>query len=157
MHSKTRFTKEPETTVYARLGSDAKFEWEFTFGVDDDWNKFDQIVWGKTDNNYRISTKYITILKNKKGQYNPNLAASIKSRANWTGNITQHGCQVVFTLRNVTRSDLTITYGCIAEVSGYPKPSGPIKLSLYGKCARYIQRILHGGDMNFMLEWQKQS
>ena len=80
-------------------------------------------------------TKYITIQKDKTWVVNRGLSDSIKSRVNWTGNVTEHGCQVVFILRNVTKSDEISTYGCTAEVNGDENRSGPIKLVLYGKNA----------------------
>ncbi|KAL9965834.1 hypothetical protein ACROYT_G029686 [Oculina patagonica] len=126
----TKFTREPPSKVYARLGSDAMFQWEFTFGNPDDWKYFDQFIWGQTDNDH-IESKYITVAKGNNWLYNPGLPDSIKSRANWTGNITQHGCKLVFILRNVTTSDELITYGCKADLSGENRESGPIKLTLY--------------------------
>lgn len=123
--------------MYVPLGSAATFQWEFKFGDSKDWNNFDQIVWGETENNNYLRTKYITIAKYKNLIY-PVLHASVSSRANWTGNISrQKGCQMVFILKNVSKSDQT-TYGCMVEIWGIPIRNGPVNLVVGGKCARRI-------------------
>ncbi|KAL9965831.1 hypothetical protein ACROYT_G029682 [Oculina patagonica] len=128
LNSGTKFTKEPPRTVYAPFGGDAAFQWGFAFGNSFDWSKFEEIVWGKTDKNDHIRTKYITIVKGGNGGFNPTLHDSIKTRAYWTGNITyQNGCQLVFILRNVTKLDQT-TYGCTTTIFGENVRSGPINL-----------------------------
>ena len=63
MNAGTKFTKEPPSTLYVPLGSAARFRWEFVFGNSKDWNDFEQIVWGKTDNNVYLRTKYVAIDK----------------------------------------------------------------------------------------------
>lgn len=131
-HPGTKFTKEPQSTVFASLGSDATFPWKFTFGNLNDWSDFEQIFWGETDNVGNIQRKYISVQKNGKTTFNPVLKDSFKSRVDWTGNISQHGCQVQFILRNVTKSDEAVTYGCTAIVLGDDDESGPIKLVVLG-------------------------
>jgi len=135
----TQFTKVPPRTLYVPLGSAARFHWEFKFGDATDWKYFDEIIWGKTDNNQYLRTKYITLVK-KSGnfQLNPIIDDSVKSRAHWTGNITQQqGCQLTFILRNVSKSDQT-TYGCTASIWGEEIRDGPINLVVTaGECARY--------------------
>ena len=134
MNAGTKFIKEPPSTLYVPLGSAARFRWEFTFGNSKDWNNFEEIVWGKTDNNDRIRTKYITIEK-VGNLFNPTLDASVTSRATWTGNISQQqGCQIVFILKNVSKSDQT-TYGCRTSVYGEDKRNGPVNLVVTGECA----------------------
>ena len=134
MNVGTKFTKEPPSTLYVPLGSAARFRWEFAFGDPKDWNDFEEIVWGKTDNNDRIRTKYITIEKIG-NSFNPTLDASVTSRAKWTGNITQQqGCQIVFILENVSKSDQT-TYGCRTTVWGEDTRNGPVNLVVTGECA----------------------
>ena len=135
MHAGTTFTKEPPSTLYVPLGSTARFQWEFTFGDLTDWSRFDSIIWGKTDNNEYLRMKYITLVKSK-NLFNPILASSVKSRAYWTGNITQaEGCQVVFILKNVSKSDQT-SYGCTVSIWGERFRSGPVNLVVTGECAR---------------------
>jgi len=96
VHPGTQFTKVPPRVLYVPLGSAARFHWEFKFGDATDWKYFDEIIWGKTDNNEYLRTKYITLVKQSGNvQLNPILDDSAKSRAHWTGNITQQqGCQV---------------------------------------------------------------
>ena len=125
----TKFTKEPPGTVFASLSSNAIFSWEFSFGTTQDWRNFEKIVWGKTDAD-QIQNKYITILKNGITAVNPSLSDSFQSRLNWTGNISQNGCQMQFILKNVTKLDETRTYGCTAFVFGQDYRSGPIKLAV---------------------------
>lgn len=140
MNAGTKFTKEPPSTLYVPLGSAARFQWGFTFGNSKDWDTFEQIVWGKTDNNDRLRIKYITIKKSG-NLFNPTLHSSIKTRAYWTGNISQQqGCQLVFILRNVSKSDQT-TYGCRTTVYGEPVRNGPINLVVTGECARRIMSL----------------
>ena len=129
----TRFTKEPPSTLYVPLGSAARFQWDFTFGDSKDWSNFEEIVWGKTDNNDRVRTKYITIEKTG-NHFNPTFHASIVSRAIWTGNISQQqGCQMVFILKNVSKLDQT-TYGCRVTVWGEDVRNGPVNLVVTGEC-----------------------
>ena len=133
MNAGSKFIKEPPSTLYVPLGSAARFRWEFTFGDTTDWNRFEQIVWGKTDNNDRIRTKYITIKKDG-NKFNPILDASVTSRATRTGNITrQQGCQIVFILKNVSKSDQT-TYGCTVTIWGEDQRKGPVNLVVTGEC-----------------------
>ena len=133
MNSGTKFTKEPPDTVYAGLGSDVEFHWEFTFGNSQDWTNFEQIIWGKTDNNDRIRNKYVTIPASGRWYINPALDDSIKNRVSWTGNISRKGCNLVFILRNVTTSD-EMTYGCTAVVYGEDILNGPKTLVASRKC-----------------------
>ena len=114
----------------AGLGSSAIFSWDFSFGNLGDWNDFEKIVWGETDKNDRILDNYITIWKSGSVEKNPKHHNSFKSRLSWARNISQHGCQVEFILKNVTKSDETRTYGCTAYVSGTDYRSGPIKLAV---------------------------
>ena len=131
--SGTRFTKEPPSTLYVPLGSDARFRWEFTFGDSTDWSNFEQIVWGKTDNNDRLRTKYITI-KNVGNRFYTTFYAPVTSRAKWAGNISQQqGCQMVFILKNVSKLDQT-TYGCRVTVWGEDVRNGPVNLVVTGEC-----------------------
>ena len=133
MNSGTKFTKQPPSTLYVPLGSVARFQWEFTFGDLNDWGHFEEIVWGKTDNNHHVRTKYITVEKSG-NLFNPTLHPSVKSRANWTGNISQqHGCQIVFILKNVSKSDQT-TYGCKTTIWGEDVRNGPVNLVITGEC-----------------------
>ena len=135
MNAGTKFTKEPPSTLYVPLGSAARFRWEFVFGNSKDWNDFEQIVWGKTDNNVYILTKYITIDVNSGNLFNPTLHASVKSRAYWAGNCSrQQGCQIVFILNNVSKSDQT-TYGCTTVIWGEDVRKGPVNLVVTGECA----------------------
>ena len=137
MNSGTKFTKEPPSTLYVPLGSAARFQWKFTFGDSTDWHKFEEIVWGKTENNDRVRTKYITIEK-RGNLFNPTLHPSIKSRANWTGNISQQqGCQMVFILKNVSKSDQT-SYACKTTIWGQDIRNGPVYLVVIGECTRQI-------------------
>ena len=137
MNSGTKFTKEPPSTLYVPLGSAAMFQWEFTFGDSKDWRDFEQIVWGKTDNNGYLSTKYVAI--DKVGNlFHPTLHFSVRSRAYWNANICQQqGCQMVFILKNVSKSDQT-TYGCRVTVWGEYVSNGPVNLVVNGKCIRRI-------------------
>jgi len=130
----TKFTKEPPSPLYVSLGSTARFQWEFTFGDSTDWSNFDEMFWGKRDGGI-LRPKYITIVKSGNGDLlNPILDHSVSSRANWTGNISQQlGCQVVFILKNVSKSDQT-TYGCNIDISGEDRESGPISLVVTGEC-----------------------
>lgn len=135
MNAGTKFTKEPPSPLYVPLGSAARFQWEFTFGDSTDWSDFDEIFWGKTYGSQDVRPKYITIVKSGNGDLlNPILDHSVSSRANWTGNISQQlGCQVVFILKNVSKSDQT-TYGCKTDISGEYRQSGPISLVVTGEC-----------------------
>ena len=121
--------------LYVPLGSAARFHWEFKFGDLTDWKNFDEISWGKTYNKY-LRTKYITLVKQSGNlQMNPILDDSVKSRANWIGNITQQqGCRIVFILKNVSKSDQT-TYGCTSSIWGEEIRDGPIHLVVTGECA----------------------
>ena len=133
----TKFTKEPPSTLYVPLGSAARFQWEFTFGDSTDWSNFEEIVWGKTDSNGFLRTKYISIEKIG-NLFNPTLDASVGSRAHWTGNISQkQGCQMAFILKNVSKPDQT-TYGCRVNVWGEYVSNGPVNLVVNGKCIRRI-------------------
>ena len=114
----------------AGLGSSAIFSWDFSFGNLADWNDFEKIVWGQTDKNDRILDNYITIWKSGSVEKNPKHHNSFKSRLSWARNISQHGCQVEFILKNVTKLDETATYGCEAYVDGLYYRSGPIKLAV---------------------------
>ena len=135
MNPGTKFTKEPPKTLYVPLGSAARFHWVFTFGDATDWKYFDEIIWGKTDNNIYLTTKYITL--EKRNHFNLIVDSSVISRARWIGNITQQqGCQIVFILENVSKSD-QITYGCSVSVWGEKIRSGPIRLVVIGECAQF--------------------
>nr|XP_058971306.1 hemicentin-2-like [Pocillopora verrucosa]XP_058971307.1 hemicentin-2-like [Pocillopora verrucosa]XP_058971308.1 hemicentin-2-like [Pocillopora verrucosa]XP_058971309.1 hemicentin-2-like [Pocillopora verrucosa] len=126
--SKPKFTKEPPITVSASLGSSAIFSWDFSFGTS---LKFERIIWGETDTNRnQIRNKYITIFKDRREAFNSDLDDSLTSRLSWAGNISKHGCQVEFILKNVTKLDETATYGCVAYVDGLVYRSGPIKLAV---------------------------
>ena len=137
MNAGTKFTKEPPNTLYVPLGSAARFQWELTFGDSKDWSNFEEIIWGKTDNNDHLRTKYIVI--EKRGLlFNPTLHPSVSSRAHWTGNISQHqGCQIAFILKNVSKPDQT-TYGCSATIWGESLRNGPVNLVVTGKFTRRI-------------------
>ena len=112
----------------ASLGSSAIFSWDFSFGTS---VKFERIIWGETDTNRnQIRNKYITIFEDRTEAFNSVLDDSLKSRLRWAGNISKHGCQVEFILKNVTKLDETDTYGCVAYVDGQEYGSGPIKLAV---------------------------
>lgn len=133
MNSGTKFTKEPQSPLYVPLGSAARFQWEFTFGDSNDWRSFDEIFWGRTDGYETVWPKYITI-KKFGNLSNPILDDSVKSRAHFAGNISQQqGCQVVFILTNVSKSDQA-TYGCHIDISGVLEKSDPISLVVTGEC-----------------------
>ena len=112
----------------ASLGSSAIFSWDFSFGTS---VKFERIIWGETDTNRnQIRNKYITIFKDRREAFNSDLDDSLTSRLSWAGNISKHGCQFEFILKNVTKLDETDTYGCVAYVDGQVYGSGPIKLAV---------------------------
>jgi len=129
---RTTFTEEPPGTVFGNLGSDVTFHWKFEFGNDQDWNDFDEIFWGTTDNNNKIRNKYITVFKNGKTLKNRELSDSLQSRVGVAGNISKHGCNLTFELRNVTRADERITYGCTAKIYGNWYRRGPVILVIQG-------------------------
>jgi len=108
------------------LGSDATFHWKFA--LDNDWSDFEEIVFGQTDNNARIRNKFITVYKNGNTQINRQLPSSLQTRVSVSGNVTQQGCDLVFRLQNVHRTDEQITYGCTAVVWGVWFRSGPVSL-----------------------------
>ena len=132
-HPGTKFTREPPPTVFGNLGSDVTLHWKFEFGNNQDWDKFEEIFWGETDNNDRIRNKFITVSKDKKKTYNSKIPSSLQSRLGVTGNISRQGSNLMFVLRNMTRSDALITFGCTAIVYGDDFRSGPIKLAIQGK------------------------
>ena len=133
VNDETKFTKKPQDTVYARLGSDVVFQWAWVFGDAQDWTNFEQIIWGgETDKHGNIGNKYITIGNDLKLWFNPSLPDYVKSRANWTGTVSRAGCRQKFILRNVTRLDET-TYGCTAVMYGETIKSGPIRLVVLSK------------------------
>lgn len=138
MNPGTKFTKEPPSPLYVPLGSAARFQFEFTFGDSKDWNDFYEIFWGRKYDSKNVRPKYITIQKHG-NLSNPTLHDSVKSRAHFAGNISQQlGCQVVFILTNVSKSDES-TYGCNIDFSGVDEPSDPINLVVTGEC---IWRII---------------
>lgn len=130
LNSATKFTKIPPSKIFAVEGSDITFQWELNFGDLQDWKKFEQIYWGKTDGNDHIRNKYITVAKSWNGGLNPTLKDSVKSRTSWIGNVTQDRCKQKFVLRNVSKADQT-TYGCTAIVYGDEIRSGPINLFVH--------------------------
>ena len=68
--------------------------------------------------------------------FHPTLHFSVRSRAYWNANICQQqGCQMVFILKNVSKSDQT-TYGCTIVVWGVHVRNGPVNLVVTGKCTR---------------------
>ena len=123
----------PPATVFGVLGSDVYFHWNFSFANSNDWSNFEEIYWGKTDNNERIRDKYLTVSKDGSVLINDILPPSIKSRLNVTKTINKHGCSVHFVLQSVTLSDELVTYGCTAMVEGDGYKEGPIRLVLRGK------------------------
>jgi len=127
----TKFTNELSSTVYANLGSDATFHWKFA--LDNDWSVFEEIVLGQTDNNARIRNKFITVYKNGNTQINRQLPRSLLTRVSVSGNVTQQGCDLVFKLQSVHRTDEQITYGCTTVVWGAWFRSGPVSLVTQGK------------------------
>ena len=118
--------------MFGNLGHDVSFHWEFAFGGDQDWADFGEIFWGRTDNNDKIRNKYITVEKNGKSSYNRALAPSLQSRLAVTGNVSRHGCDLVFVLNNVSSSDELTTYGCTAVIDGDEYRSGPMTLVIQG-------------------------
>jgi len=127
-HPGTKFTQEPPGKVFGNLGYDVSFHWKFAFGDDQDWADFEEIFWGRTDNNDKIRNKYIAVGKNGKISYNRRLAPSLQSQLAVTGNVSRRGCDLVFVLNNVSSSDELTTYGCTAIVYGDAFRSGPITL-----------------------------
>ena len=125
--------------MFGNLGSDVTFHWKFEFGNNRDWNDFVEIFWGTTDNNNKIRNKYITVNKNGKTSKNRGLSDSLQSRLGVVGNISEHGCNLTFELRNVTRADERTTYGCTADIVGDDYRSGPITLDIQGK---FLFRLL---------------
>ena len=141
----------------ASLGSSAIFSWDFSFGTS---VKFERIIWGETDTNRNhIRNKYITIFKDRREAVNSELDHSLKSRLSWAGNISKHGCQVEFILKNVTKLDETATYGCVAYVDGSYYRSGPIKLAVlseYEHSQWFIGVKFQPGNLVFIIhsdEW----
>jgi len=131
-HPGTKFTQEPPGKVFGNLGYDVSFHWKFAFGDDQDWADFEEIVWGRTENNDRITDKYITVYKNEKNSTNSRLPYSLQARLAVSANISRHGCDLVFVLKNVSSSDELTTYGCTAKVYGDNFRSGPITLVIQG-------------------------
>ena len=134
VHYGTKFTKEPPRTVFANLGSDATFHWKFAFGDQTDWEDFEEIIWGRTDNNDKLRDKFITVYEYGQNKKNTEIQArTLKSRLSVSGNVTQQGSNLVFMLRNVSRQDEKMTFGCTAVVWGEWFRSGPIQLDVQGK------------------------
>jgi len=129
----TKFAKEPPGTVFGNLGSDVAFHWKFVFGEKQDWDDFEEMFWGRTDNNDKIRDKYMTVQKSGKTSKNGGLSPSLQARVGVAGNVSEHGCNLTFELRNVTRDDELITYGCTAVIDGYEYRTGPITLVIQGK------------------------
>ena len=116
------------------LGYDVTFHWTFSFAVDKDWNDFTQIYWGMTDNSKRVTDKYMTVLKDGRAIVNYQLKpVSLQSRLGVTKNISKDRCILDFVLKNVTRRDASLAYGCTATVFGIHIWNGPIYLALRGK------------------------
>ena len=132
-HSGTKFTEEPPSIVFVNLYSDLIFHWKFAFGDDYDFSNFNEIVWGRTNNDKYIADKYITVHKYNNYTINYQQSNTFQTRLDVTGNITQNECNVKFVLKNVTRSDESSTYGCEADVDGQEFRSGPIRLVIQGK------------------------
>lgn len=128
LHKETKFTMEPEKTLFVDSGSNATFRWKCSFGNAEDWINFEQVFWGgETDKYGNIGNKFLTIDSSEKVWTNPNLPYSVSSRAVWSGTLTQHSCQLVFCLRNVIVSD-DGTYGCTGIVYGETFKSSSIRL-----------------------------
>ena len=131
-HPGTKFTQQPPSKVFGNLGYDVSFHWKFAFGDDQDWADFEEIFWGRTDNNNKIRDKYIAVEKNGKISYNRRLVPSLQSRLAVTGNVSRRVCDLVFVLNNVSSSDELITYGCTAIIYGDEFRSGPLTLVIQG-------------------------
>ncbi|XP_074633212.1 uncharacterized protein LOC141891999 isoform X2 [Acropora palmata] len=127
----TQFTQAPPRTVSGILGYDVTFHWTFSFAVDKDWKDFTQIYWGMTDNAKRVTDKYMTVFKDGRAIVNYQLKPlSLQSRLGVIKNISKDRCIVDFVLKNVTRRDANLAYGCTATVFGNPIWNGPIYLVL---------------------------
>ena len=72
-------------------------------------------------------------VKKKTIEKNLVLSDSLKSRLGATANLSHFGCNVVFVLRNVSRSDVQKTYGCTVNVYGFSFLSGPTRIVVPGK------------------------
>lgn len=145
---KTGFTQEPPRTVSGNLGSSVTFHWTFSFGDDRDWNKFDQFFWGKTDKDDRVTNKYTTILKDGNAKVNYQLPETLRSRLSAATNISKDNCSLDFVLKEVTRGDATLTYGCTASVYGTFIESGPIYLVLRGKQFGITAKLFIRGEVS---------
>ena len=133
-HPGTGFTQQPPNRVFGNLGSDVIFSWTVSFGDQQDRTQFDELYWGKTDNNDRIRDKYQTVNKDGTVLINSNLQPrSLQFRLRVNKTINQKKCSVQFVLRNVTRLDALITYGCTAVIYGEDFRSGPINIVIQGK------------------------
>ncbi|XP_015767667.1 PREDICTED: uncharacterized protein LOC107346401 [Acropora digitifera] len=144
----TRFTQAPPSTVSGILGYDVTFHWTFSFAVVKDWNDFEQIFWGMTDNDKRVTDKYMTVLKDGTAKVNYQLQpSSLQSRLGVTKNISKDRCILDFVLKNVTRRDATLKYGCTAIVYGIHIWNGPINLVLRGKQLGITANLVIPGEV----------
>ena len=135
MYPTAKFTKKPPSTVFGILHSNVTFHWILEFGGDEDWDLFEDIVWGRAgpDGDPRIRCKYITVYKEGYHSINEGLPSPLKDRLFVTGNVSRNGCNLKFVLKNVTWSDERTTYSCLATVEGILFWSGPIELVIQGK------------------------
>lgn len=133
-HPDTKFTKVPTSPISADVGSDVEFYWRFSFAVgSEDRSRFEEIIWGSTDEKRNMIDKYITVYGDLKTFVNTQqLPESLNKRLSVTGNITQTETNLVFVIKDVTLSDADRAYGCRAIVWGEWIESGPIQLVVKG-------------------------
>lgn len=128
----TKFTKEPyNRTVYGTEGSNVTFHWRIAFGKIEDWQDLDDISWGLIYKSYEdIGQPYVTVFKDGRTDKNTQLKPPLLSRVNATlSNCSQSGCDMMFVIQNLAKSDQTKTYGCVATFNGFDKiKSDPVSL-----------------------------
>ena len=129
LHHNTQFTETPPSTIVVNLGSDVNFRWTLQFGDSTDHSNFEELYWGKTDNNERIRNKYLTVFSDNHVSSNTANPASLLARmTRASGHISQTEITQTFRLESVTQSDAEKTYGCTADVWGEKIESGPITI-----------------------------
>ena len=106
------------------------FHWRIAFGKIDDWGKLKEVAWGIVYKSYQdIGQPYVTIEKGK-AYKNTELEPPLLSRVDATlSNCSQSGCDMMFVIQNLAKSDQTKTYGCVALFDGFEKvKSDPVSL-----------------------------
>ena len=107
------------------------FHWRIAFGNLEDWKKLSDIGWGLIYKSYQdLGQPYVTVLKSGTIMKNDDLKPPLKSRVDATlSNCSKSGCDMMFMIRNVAKSDQTKTYGCVAYFGGlYMIKSDPVSL-----------------------------